>query len=423
MNYFTVNELKKIYFEYFVNECGFKKIPDYSLVPQTDNSVLFTPAGMHPLIPYLTGEYNHPMGNKLVNTQRVVRTGAINKVGEDFYLTFFELFGAWIINEYSKEDILAKVLQFITSESYLGIPKEQIYITYFAGNQLLDKDANTLMAWTKNGVAEDHLYPTTKNWKGPYSKKNICGPNTKIYYDTNKEKCSKDCNLHCNCGKYVELWDIVFFDYILQENEIKENPNACIDMGAGVERIATLVQDTPTIYETDELTRIVATIENLEKNSSFKYSREFLKKRRIVADHLRCACFIVGDETTTLPSNKGRGYVLRKIIRRAINNLDQIGLDLYSYKLIIAQIIDLYSSTYPLLNEKREYIIDQLSAEYHMYKLNLEKNILHVKKYLCNKGTASSDEIKMLCDRYGVPINIIMDIIDKNKILDREMEK
>ena len=346
MNYFTVNDLKKIFFEYFVNECGFKKIPDYSLVPKTDNSVLFTPAGMHPLIPYLIGEHKHPMGNKLVNVQRVVRTGAINRVGDDFFLTFFELFGAWITNEYSKEDILAKVLQFITSELYLDIPKEQIYITYFAGNQLLGKDTDTLMAWEKNGIDKEHLCPTTKNWKGPYSKRNICGPNTRIYYDTNKEKCSPDCNVQCNCGKYVELWDIVFFDYILQENEIRENPNACIDMGAGVERMATLVQDTPTIYETDELKRIVNVIENLEKNSHFMNDGESLRKRRIIADHLRCACFIVGDETATLPSNKGRGYVLRKIIRRAINNLDQIGLDLYSYKLIIAQIIELYSLNY-----------------------------------------------------------------------------
>lgn len=423
MNYFTVNELKNKYFEYFVNECGFKKIPDYSLVPKTDNSVLFTPAGMHPLIPYLTGEYEHPMGNKLVNTQRVVRTGAINKVGEDFYLTFFELFGAWSINEYSKEEIIEKVLNFISSELYLGIPKEQIYITYFAGNQLLGKDNDTLMAWEKNGISKNHLYPTERNWKGPYSQKNICGPNTRIYYDTNKEKCSQECNVHCKCGKYIELWDIVFFDYVLQEDGLKENPNASIDIGAGVERIATLVQNTPTIYETDDLAKIVDNIKNLEKNNFLRDSDEFSKQRRIVADHLRCACFIVGDETTTLPSSKGRGYVLRKVIRRAINNLDQIGLDLDSYKLIINQIIDLYSSTYPLLNEKRKYITDQLSAEYHMYKLNLEKNILHVKKYVCNKNNISNEDINMLCDRYGVPINIIMGIIQNNKILDEEMDR
>ena len=420
MNYYNIDDLKKLFFSYFVNECGHKKISGYSLVPKVDDSVLFTPAGMHPLIPYLTGKCKHPVGNKLVNIQGVVRTGAIDKVGVDSYLTFFELFGAWIMDDYSKYDTLLKIWNFFISKKYLDIQKEQIYVTYFKGNKLLPEDYDTLNIWKKIGVDDSHLFSTEKNWKGPYSSSRICGPNTRIYFDTGKKKCCPDCNVLCSCGKYVELWDIVFFYYILKDNTLKENPYACVDMGAGVERIATLVQNVKTIYETDILNKIVEVIKQLETKNVNCNLEELTRKQRIVADHLRCACFIVGDDVPTLTSNKGRGYVLRKIIRRAINNLEQLGLNLDSYKLIINEIIDLYKGDYPVLYEKRNYIVEQLCTEYSVYKLNLKRNLIQVEKYLNGREFVTKAEVKKLFDRYGVPTDYIMDITSKRKVLIKE---
>ena len=181
-----------------------------------------------------------------------------------------------------------------------------------------------------------------------------------------------------------------------------------------------VVQNVKTIYETDILNKIVEVIKQLETKNVNCNLEELTRKQRIVADHLRCACFIVGDDVPTLTSNKGRGYVLRKIIRRAINNLEQLGLDLDSYKLIINEIIDLYKGDYPVLYEKRNYIVEQLCTEYSVYKLNLKRNLIQVEKYLNGREFVTKAEVKKLFDRYGVPTDYIMDITSKRKVLIKE---
>lgn len=418
MKYFEVDELKKVFFNYFTNNCGHTKIPGSSLVPNIDDSVLFTPAGMYPLIPCLSGQYKHPNGNKLVNIQNVIRTGAIDRVGEDSFLTFFELFGNWVIGEYDKQDVLSNVWEFLTKE--LDIPSNQIYMTYFNGNDIHDKDIDTFEVWKKIGISPDHLCPTGKNWKGPYSFDKICGPNTRIFYDTNKEKCSRDCNVTCGCGKYVELWDVVFFDYKLKNNKLEESSNPSVDMGAGVERLAALIQNVNTIYETDKLNKIVNVVE-LQLEDTDKLNREeTIKKCRIIADHLRCLCLAIGDVVSTTLSNKGRGYVLRKILRRTINATDQLGISFESYEIIINTIIDLYKVDNPQLEDKRDFVLNEIYSEYILYKTTLKKNLLIIEKEINNKEYISNEEIKKFFDRYGVPLDIIKDVIIKNKVLIKE---
>lgn len=421
MKYYKVDELKKVFFDYFVNNCGYKQIKGSSLVPSIDNSVLFTPAGMYPLIPYLSGESNHPNGNKLVNIQNVIRTGALNKVGDDFFLTFFELFGNWVIGEYDKKEVLSNVLQFLTSN--LDISVDQIYMTYFDGNDIYDKDLDTFELWKKIGVSYNHLCPTNKNWKGPYSYEKICGPNTRIFYDTMKEKCSCECNVTCNCGKYVELWDIVFFDYKLKDGKLEKNSTPSVDMGAGVERIAALIQNTNTIYETDKLNKIVNAVELHIEDENKLSSEETRRKCRIIADHLRCLCLAIGDEISTIPSNKGRGYVLRKILRRTINVTDQLGISFESYKNIINVIIDLYKKDNPQLENKREFILNEIYGEYILYKTSLKNNLIKVEKELIKREYITDSEIEKLFDRYGVPLDIIKDVVVRNKILIKSLIK
>lgn len=419
MNYYSVDELKEIFFNYFGKICGYENIKGASLVPTTDNSVLFTPAGMHPLIPYLTGKSKHPSGDRLINVQNVVRTGAINRVGEDSFLTFFELFGAWNIGEYDKYNILSNVWEFLTNENILGISKEKIFMTYFDGNDLLSPDIDTYLMWRKIGVPLDHLCPSKKNFKGPYSKDNICGPNTRIFYDTGKEKCSPECNALCSCGKYIELWDIVFFDYILKNDKIEKSINSCVDMGAGVERLAMLIQSVKTIYETDKLNKIVNIVLS-QIGFSNESDYELIRKSRIIADHLRCSSFILGDEIDTIPSNKGRGYVLRKIIRRTINLSDQLEIDIDSYGYIINKIIDLYKNNSPLLDIKREYILSAHYSEYKLYKENMKKNLIKIKKIIEEKEYLNNEEIDNIFNTYGVPRYIIENMIGKDKILIKE---
>lgn len=418
MKYFEVDELKKVFLDYFINNCGHTQISGSSLVPNIDNSVLFTPAGMYPLIPYLSGQYKHPSGNKLVNVQNVIRTGAIDRVGEDSFLTFFELFGNWVIGEYDKKDILSNVLQFLTKE--LDISIDQIYMTYFDGNDIHDKDIDTFEVWKKIGVSSNHLCPTKKNWKGPYSYEKICGPNTRIFYDTKKEKCSHECNVTCACGKYVELWDVVFFDYKLKDNKLEKSSNPSVDMGAGVERIATLIQNVNTIYETDKLNKIVSAVELQIEDEDKLNSEETRKKCRIIADHLRCLCLAIGDKISTTISSKGRGYVLRKILRRTINITDQLGISFESYKIIINMIIELYKGDNPQLEDKRELVLNEIHSEYILYKTNLKKNLLKIEKEINDKEYISNSEIRKLFDRYGVPLDIIKDVIIKNKVLIKE---
>lgn len=418
MEYFKVDELEQIFFDYFVNKCGYVKIDGASLVPSSDNSVLFTPAGMHPLIPYLIGMEKHSKGNKLINIQNVVRTGAINKVGDGSFLTFFELFGIWFIGEYNKQDILSDVWKFLTE--ILNIPQERLYMTYFEGSDIHDKDVDTISSWKKIGIKENHLCSTINNLKGPYSNEKICGPNTRIFYDTGKKKCSHECTVTCNCGKYVELWDVVFFDYKYKNDILEKSFSPSVDMGAGVERMATLIQDVDTIYDTDKMSFIVNVVKTQVDDDNKLSDINNVKKCRIIADHLRCACFIIGDEISTVPSNKGRGYVLRKILRRAFNLTNQLGITFDSYMFIINKIIDLYKKTNPNLESKRTFIINEIHNEYDLYNTTLKKNLLKIAKELKYKECITNEDIKILFDRYGVPVDIIKDIVIKNKVLVRK---
>lgn len=420
MNYHEIDNLKKLFFEYFNKEYGHEILSGASLVPTEDDSVLFTPAGMHPLIPYLAGAKKHPLGNKLTSVQGVVRTGQIDKVGEGAFFTFFESFGVWELNNYSKSETLKKVWNFFTSNNFLGIPDNKISVTYFAGTNRVAEDFETKKLWKKIGIPDEHIVPSEKNWKGPYSSFKICGPNTRLFYDTGKSKCSQNCSPMCNCGKYVELWDIVFFDYILDDDELKLSPNPCVDMGAGVERIAQFIQSADTIYDTNDFREIATLVKKMQNKNIEQVGDEILKKIRIIADHIRCACFIIADETVTLPSNKGRGYVLRKIIRRIINNCNELNIDFLNSYMLIDKIIEIYEKNYPKLREKKEYIYKVLVAEYNIYALTLTKNILKIEKILKKTNVITTDEIYYLFNTYGIPVDTIKKEAQKMKVLIKE---
>lgn len=416
MSLTRINDLKNIFFKFFVNYCGCSKIKGASLVPEVDTSVLYTTAGMHPLIPFLAGEMKHPQGNRLVNIQKVVRTGAINEVGLQSCLTFFELFGVWLIGEYNKYNVLSNVWEFLTSQNFLNIPKDALFVTCFKGNEKMPADTTTVECWKNIGIDLSHIHLTTRNWKGPYSSYGIAGPNTRIFIDTQKPKCSEQCNVFCDCGKFVELWDVVFFDFLYQEERYIKAITPSVDMGAGVERLAAVMQKVSTVYDTNELNELIKVVDSLSEYNGEK-NEEYVRSCRIIADHFRCLSFILGDENSTIPSNNGRGYVLRKIIRRMTDRCLDLKIDSSKYDRILCKILDLYGEEYPLLIENKSYIFEQLLAEYDKYMTIIEKNSLLIEKKIKNKAVIKQQEIENLHNTYGVSEKIIESIVHKYNIV------
>ena len=308
----TAIEIRNKYLNYFKKH-GHKVIPSAPLIPENDPSVLFTTAGMHPLVPYLLGE-PHPEGKRLTDYQKCLRTVDIDEVGDNRHLTFFEMLGNWSLGDYFKEESVRMSFEFLTKE--LAIPVEKIYVTCFAGDKDAPKDEETSIIWEKVGMPKDHIYFFGKdnNWwiageEGP------CGPDTEMFYDTGKSKCSTNCDPSCDCGKYVEIWNNVFMEYFKKKDGNYEKlKQKNVDTGLGLERINMLLQGKETPYETEIFAKVMDKIKELSKHDD-------LQSRRIVAEHLRSSMMIIADGG--MPSNLDRGYILRRLIRRMIRHMNK----------------------------------------------------------------------------------------------------
>jgi len=312
-------ELKRLFIRYF-EEKGHKVVPNASLLPEGDPTVLFTTAGMHPLVPFLLGQ-PHPLGKRLVNVQRCIRTDDIDKVGDNLHLTFFEMLGNWSLGDYFKEDAIEWSLEFLTDNKWLGLDMERIYVTVFAGDEDAPRDEETARIWQNLGIPEERIFhfPKKDNWWGPAGTTGPCGPDTEMFYDTEKKPCSKDCRPGCSCGKYFEIWNNVFMEYTKTAGgkyERLEQRN--VDTGMGVERTVATLQGKESVYEIGTCRPIVERITEIAEIGTKDEKRE--TSMRIITDHIRAATFILGDENSVVPSNVGQGYVLRRLIRRAIQH-------------------------------------------------------------------------------------------------------
>ncbi len=309
-------EIRNKYLEFFKRH-GHAVIPSAPLIPENDPSVLFTTAGMQPLVPYLLGE-KHPEGTRLTDYQKCVRTNDIDEVGDNRHLTYFEMLGNWSLGDYFKEESIAMSFEFLTKE--LGIPVEKLSVTCFAGDEDCPRDEIAANAWKKAGILENHIYYYGKddNWwiageEGP------CGPDTEMFYDTGKPACSDDCQPSCDCGKYVEIWNNVFMEYFKDKNGYSKLKQKNVDTGLGLERMTMLLQGKETPFDTELFAPIMKKLEELQKIDS-------IESRRIVAEHLRSSMMIVSDGGR--PSNLDRGYVLRRLIRRMIRHMNKLQINL-----------------------------------------------------------------------------------------------
>lgn len=423
MKTLTSNELRKLYLEFFKSK-GHAVIPSASLIPENDPTVLFTTAGMHPLVPYLLGE-KHPAGTRLTDVQKCVRTGDIDEVGDASHCTFFEMLGNWSLGDYFKKEAISWSFEFLTGEQWLGIPKEKLYFTCFAGDENAPRDEESFGYWREQGVAEDHIFflPKEHNWWGPAGVTGPCGPDTEMFIDTGKPACGPDCSPACSCGKYLEIWNDVFMQYNKKEDGTFEPlAHKNVDTGMGLDRTICILQGKKSVYDTDVFSGILAKIAELS-GKEYGSDEETTRAFRIVADHIRCATFMMGDEKGITPSNTDQGYILRRLIRRAIRFAGRLGIEEGKLHLIAEQVIGQYGEIYPELRANRERILSELNLEEERFQKTIKQGMKEFEKlatYLKEPVIPGKSAFR-LYDTFGFPIEFTEELAaERGFQVDRE---
>ncbi len=398
-------EIRNKYLEFFKRH-GHAVIPSAPLIPENDPSVLFTTAGMQPLVPYLLGE-KHPEGTRLTDFQKCLRTNDIDEVGDNRHLTYFEMLGNWSLGDYFKEESIAMSFEFLTKE--LGIPVEKLSVTCFAGDEDCQRDEVTASCWRKAGIPEDRIYYFGKddNWwiageEGP------CGPDTEMFYDTGKPKCSENCNPSCGCGKYVEIWNNVFMEFFkTKDGKYTKLKQHNVDTGLGLERMAMLLQGKETPFDTELFKPVMDKLQELAGEN------DSIESRRIVAEHLRASMMIIQDGG--LPSNVDRGYILRRLIRRMVRHLRKLQINLKELGELIDLNIDTLKEMYPELHQNSDKIKSVIIEEKDKFEKTLERGEREFNKIVNRmkndgKDTISGQDLFTLYETYGFPPEVTQDL-------------
>ena len=404
----------------FFKEKGHAIIPSASLIPENDPTVLFTTAGMHPLVPYLMGE-KHPEGKRLADVQKCVRTGDIDEVGDASHCTFFEMLGNWSLGDYFKKEAIAFSWEFLTSEKWLGIDPNRLYFTCFAGDDDAPRDEESTEYWKSHGVADDHIFFLDKkhNWWGPAGITGPCGPDTEMFIDTGKPACSPDCSPACDCGKYLEIWNDVFMQYNkTAEGKFEPLTQKNVDTGMGLDRTVAVLQGVESVYDTDTFEKILASIRKLAKRDMHEDDTT-LRAYRIIADHIRCSTFMIGDPRGITPSNVDQGYVLRRLLRRAIRWSMQIGIESHSLDQIALAVIETYGNYYTELREKQAFILEQIQLEEKRFARTVNqgmKEFGRMAEKLKADDTMDGKSAFRLYDTYGFPIEMTVELAEEKGI-------
>ena len=400
-------EIREKYLNFF-KQHGHKVIPSAPLIPENDPSVLFTTAGMQPLVPYLLGE-KHPEGKRLTDYQKCLRTNDIEEVGDNRHLTYFEMLGNWSLGDYFKEESIKMSFEFLTKE--LQIPVEKLSVTCFAGDKDCPKDEVSANAWKKVGIPEERIYFYGKddNWwiageEGP------CGPDTEMFYDTGKPACGPDCQPSCDCGKYVEIWNNVFMEYFKDKNGYSKLKQQNVDTGLGLERMTFVLQGKETPFDTELFSPVMDKLKELQKV-------DIIESRRIIAEHLRSSMMIISDGGR--PSNIDRGYVLRRLIRRLIRHLNKLQIDLNELTNLIEINVENLKEMYPDLEKNKDIIKSVIIEEKDKFVKTLahgerefEKEVKRLKEQ--NVETIPGAIVFRLYDTYGFPPEVTKELAQEN---------
>ena len=403
-------EIRNKYINFFKKH-GHKIIPSAPLIPENDPSVLFNTAGMQPLVPYLLGE-KHPLGTRLADYQKCVRTNDIEEVGDNRHLTYFEMLGNWSLGDYFKEESIQMSYEFLTKE--LGIPVEKLSVTVFEGDEDCPRDERAAECWKKSGIKEGHIYYYGKedNWwiageEGP------CGPDTEMFYDTGKPACGSDCQPSCDCGKYVEIWNNVFMEYFKdKEGKYTKLKQQNVDTGLGLERMTMLLQGKETPFDTELFKPVMDKLVELEKV-------DIIESRRIIAEHLRSSMMIISDGGK--PSNVDRGYVLRRLIRRMVRHMNKLQINLDEISTLIKINVENLKEMYPELERNYETIKSTIIEE----KDKFVKTLTHGEKEFQKEMNKTKEQGKnkidgqivfKLYDTYGFPPEVTKELAEENQM-------
>ncbi len=387
----THSELRKLYLDFFRSK-GHAIVPSAPLVPINDPTVLFITAGMHPLVPYLLGE-PHPAGTRIANVQKCIRTGDIDEVGDDTHLTFFEMLGNWSLGDYFKKDAISWSYEFLTSSDWLHISPDRLAVTCFAGDDGAEKDEEAADIWKSLGIADARIVFLGRdgNWWGPAGQTGPCGPDTEMFYWIDNSTQAPE-QFDPSDTRWVEIWNDVFMQYRKTESggfERLAKPN--VDTGMGLDRTLTVLNGKSSVYETD---LFVPLLDALRKQATLTVDERAL---RIIADHMRASAFIIADGVE--PSNKDRGYVLRRLLRRSLVYARQMGMHAGWHEPFIAALMGIMGGAYPELLLADETIRRVIGAEAERFGATLEKGLKEFEKLTAVDGVAAFN----LYQTFGFP--------------------
>ena len=408
------SEIRKKFLEFFRDK-GHSIIPSSSLIPsETDPTALFTTAGMHPLVPYLLGD-EHPGGKRIANIQKCVRTGDIDEVGDSRHLTFFEMMGNWSFGDYFKKEAIEWSWEFLTDKKWLGLDKNRLAVSVFAGDENSPFDEEAFGLWKKLGVSEYRIakLPKKNNWWGPAGQTGPCGPDTEMFYWTGDADKIPD-SFNDDNDLWVEIWNDVFMQYNKGEDE-KYYPlkQKNVDTGMGLERMVMVMQGKDNVYETDLFQPLVVKIKSqipaspAGRSNLKSFDREKEKSIRIIADHVKTSVFMISDEVA--PSNIGRGYVLRRLIRRAVRHGKLLGIEENFLAEVAEPVFEIYKEFYPELIQKKEMILGVITEEERNFNRTLEKGMKKFEEFFAN-GEISGKNAFVLFSTYGFPLEMTIEM-------------
>lgn len=421
----TANELRKKYLEFFKKR-GHAVLPSAPLIPENDPTVLFTTAGMHPLVPFLLGE-KHPSGKRLVSIQKCIRTGDIDEVGDRWHNTFFEMLGNWSLGDYFKKEAIEMSWEFLTDEKWLGLDPKKIAVSIFAGDKDAPLDEEAYNIWRGIGIPEARIAKLGKedNWWGPAGETGPCGPDTEIFYWSGVDEAPE--KFDPKDKRWPEIWNNVFMEYeqlllfpqktndgIIAEVRLRKLEQKNIDTGMGLERTVAVLQGKKSVYETEIFEPIIKKISEMAgvpAGGEGEFYASNQKAVRIIADHLKAATFILSDPIGIVPSNLRQGYVLRRLIRRAIRYAKMIGIDTKKEVTVpVARaVVEMYADIYLELKENENKILSELSLEEKRFEKTLELGLKEFNKML-KDGKISGAEAFILFSTYGFPLEMTREL-------------
>lgn len=408
MKKLTTHELKRLWLEFWTSK-GYKTIPSASVVPENDATVLFTTAGMHPLVPYLLGE-KHPMGDKLCDYQACIRTNDIDDVGDPSHCTFFEMLGNWTLGECDKHEMIKNSFAFLTEK--LGIPKDRLAVSVYAGDENAPRDTEAHDAWVEAGLDDTQVFylPKENNWWALGGGTGPCGPDTEMFFDTGKPKCCDTCSPACDCGKYLEIWNDVFMQYYVKEagQPVEKLARPNIDTGMGLERTVCVLNGVESVYDTGIFKDV---IDYLSKFANAPYVEENIKKSyRVICDHIRASVFILSSGIT--PAPVGQGYVLRRLIRRSVNHARKIAIEKQQILEVAKIYVNEYQEYYPEIKEKQDLILKELDEEIEKFSKTIQLGQKEFEKvaFYSKDKTINGKTAFRLYDTFGFPLELTIEM-------------